>query len=139
MRGKGKRPSDLCVKLRSLFGKTKLPTNPAIAMEILRLADDPTSNAEQFAKVIQTDGALAARLLQMANTAGFGQRAPATSIQRAVTVLGLRRIRMVALGFQLVAHLDRLGGCSFDLKKYWQHSVLRACLACELAAKVVPT
>ena len=56
----------------------------------------------------------------------------------AVTVLGLRRIRMAAVSFQLVAHLDRLGGTSFDLRSFWQQSVLRACLAREVASRVVP-
>ena len=53
--------------------------------------------------------ALSARLLEMANAAMYAQREPVTTIKRAVTLMGLRRIRMVALGFQLVAHLDRLG------------------------------
>jgi len=125
--------------LHSIFARAKVPTNPAIALEILRLADDPGSSAEQFADVIQADVALSARLLEMANAAMYAQREPVTTIKRAVTLMGLRRIRMVALGFQLVAHLDRLGEARFDLKSFWQHSVLRACLAREIAARVVPT
>jgi diguanylate cyclase (GGDEF)-like protein len=126
-------------ELRSIFARAKVPTNPAIAMEILRLADDPTSSAEQFAEAIRADAALSARLLEMANAAMYAQREPVTTIRRAVTVMGLRRLRMVALGFQLVAHLDRLGDSRIDLKSFWQHSVLRACLAREIAAGVVPT
>jgi hypothetical protein len=55
--------------LRLIFARAKVPTNPAIALEILRLADDPDSSAEQFADVIQADVALSARLLEMANAA----------------------------------------------------------------------
>jgi HD-like signal output (HDOD) protein len=125
---------ELCL----VFERAKVPTNPAIAVEILRLAGDPASSAEQFADVIQTDAALVARLLKMVNNALYAQREPVTTIQRAVTILGLRRIRMFALGFQLVTHLDRLGACSFDLRRFWQQSVLRACLAREIAAKITP-
>ncbi len=125
-------------ELKSVFQKAKLPTNPAIAVEILSLFDDPNSSAEQFARVIENDPALAARLMKVCNSSYFSQRNPVTSIQRAVTVLGLRRIRMAAVGFQLVSHLDRLGDVSFDLPAFWQHSVLRACMARELAGKVVP-
>ncbi len=139
MRATANSPEALRDQLRSVFSRAKVPTNPAIAMEILRLADDPNSTAEQFAQAIRADAALAARLLEMANTAMFAQREPVTTIKRAVTLLGLRRIRMVALGFQLVSHLDRLGGSPFDLKTFWQHSVLRACLAREATATVVPT
>ena len=138
MRTEANRYGSFRDELRSVFERAKIPTNPAIAMEILRLADDPTSRTDQFAAAIQADAALAARVLEMANAALFAQREPVTTIQRAVTLLGLRRIRMVALGFQLVAHLDRLGPTPFDLKRFWQQSVLRACLAREVAARVVP-
>ena len=130
--------SSLQDELRRVFAKAKLPSNPAIAAQILELVNDPNSSAEQFAQAIQADVALAARLLEMANAARFAQRTPATTIQRAVTILGLRRIRMVALGFQLVSHLDRLGECPFDLKRFWQQSVLRACLGRQIATTVAP-
>lgn len=125
-------------ELRSLFNRAKLPTNPAIAVEILNLVNDPESTAEQFAEVIQGDMALAARLMKMSNSAHFTTRNSVTTIRRAVTVLGLRRIRMTAVSFQLVAHLDRLGSVPFDLQEFWQGSVLRACLTRELARQVVP-
>ena len=139
MRAMANQSPDLHRELQSVFKGAKLPTNPAIAVEILRLADDPASTADQFAEVIRVDVALSARLLEMANSVLFGQRVPVTNIKRAVTLLGLRRIRMVALGFQLMAHLDRLGRCPFDLKSFWQQSVVRACLARELAAAIVPS
>ncbi len=134
-------PSDsnsLQDELRKVFAKAKLPSNPAIAAQILELVNSGKSTVQQFAQVIQADVALAARLMEMANAARFGQRNPATTIQRAVTILGLRRIRMVALGFQLVSNLDRLGKCPFDLKRFWQQSALRACLSRELATTVAP-
>lgn len=134
--GAPRNASSLQDELRRVFAKAKLPSNPAIAAQILELVNDPNSTAEQFAQTIQTDVALAARLLGMANSARFAQRTPATTIQRAVTILGLRRIRTVALGFQLVSHLDRLGECPFDLKKFWQESVLRACLGQQIATRI---
>ena len=100
--------SSLLHDLRAVFAKAKLPTNPAIAAEILGLTADPEASANQFTEVIKADAAMAARLLRMANSSQFGQRQPVTTIRRAVTVLGLRRVRMDALSFQLAAHLDAL-------------------------------
>lgn len=138
MQRQSTRSHSLKDELQSLFLKAKLPTNPAIAAQIISLVEDPNSSAEQFARVIENDPALAASLIKVGNSSFFSQRHPVTSIQRAVTVLGLRRIRMAAVSFQLVSHLDRLGNVSFDLPSFWQHSVLRACMARELAAKIVP-
>ncbi len=115
-------------EVRQLFAKAKMPSSPALAARILELAEDPDSTVDQFADLIQMDPALAARLLRMTNSAAFGQRQQVTTIQRAVSLLGINRVRTVSLGFQLVGHLGRLGGCPFDMKQFWQHSLLRACL-----------
>lgn len=126
-------------ELRGLFRKAKLPTSPVLATQILSLASNPKATTDQFANCIAMDGALAARLLKMANSVMFAQREPVTTIARAVTVLGIGRVKTAALGFQLVDHLNRLGCCPFDMKAYWQHSVLRACIARELANSFVPS
>lgn len=126
-------------KLRNAFAKLKLPTSPALATKILELAEDPDAGLDKFASAIQLDAALSGRLLKMANSAQFGQRTAVTTIHRAVQVLGVSRVRTVALGFQLVGHLNKLGGCSFDIKTYWQHSALRGCLGRQIAQRVVPS
>ncbi len=126
-------------ELRAFFAKIKMPSSPTLAAQILELAEDPNSTIEQFAELIQLDPALAARLLSMTNSAACGQRSPVTTIQRAVTLLGLNRVRTISLGFQLVSHLDRLGSCPFDMKGFWQESLLRGCLARAIAEQVVPT
>ena len=125
-------------ELRALFAKAKMPSSPALAARIIELAEDPDSTIEQFAEVIQTDAALATRLLRMCNSVAYAQRQQVTTIHRAVSLVGVNRVRTVSLGFQLVGHLDRLGGCPFDMKRFWQHSLLRACLAHEFAESVLP-
>jgi diguanylate cyclase (GGDEF)-like protein len=125
-------------QLRKVFARVKLPTSPALATRILTLADNPDTTMEQFAETIQVDAGLAARLLRIANSAQYGLSQPITTIQRAVNLLGVSQVRAIALGFQLVSHLNRLGNCPFDMKRYWQHSVLRACLAREAAVRLVP-
>ncbi len=125
-------------KLRALFAKAKMPTSPVLAASILELAEDPDSTVDEFADLIQTDVALATRLLRMANSATYAPRHQVTTIQRAVSLLGINRVRTTSLGFQLVSHLDRLGGCPFDVQRFWQHSLLRGCIAREFAEAVIP-
>lgn len=130
---------DVLDELRSLFGKAKLPTSPALAAQLLELANDPNTTIDRFAELIQLDPIMAARLLRLANSSQFAQRNEVTTIQRAVILLGIQRVRTLSLSFQLVGHLDKLGKCPFDIKKYWQHSLLRGCLARELAEEVAPS
>lgn len=125
-------------ELKQLFAKAKMPTSPALAARILELINDARSNAVDFAAIIRIDPALSARLLKTANSAQFAQRTAVTTIERAVMVLGLNRVKTISLGFQLVGHLDHLGGAPFDMTTFWQHSLLRACLARSIAQRVVP-
>jgi diguanylate cyclase (GGDEF)-like protein len=125
----------LRAELRALFDRAKMPTNPALASRILKLIRDPTSSSTDFGSVIRTDAALSAKLLKTANSVPFAQRNPATTVERAVTVIGLNRVKTLSLGFQLVEHLNKLGGAPFDMRLFWQHSLLRACLARALAER----
>jgi diguanylate cyclase (GGDEF)-like protein len=129
----------LGAQLREVFAKAKMPSSPRLAARILELIGDPTSSATDFGNIIRADPALSARLLKMANSAYFAQRTSVTTIERAVTVLGLERVKTISLGFQLIAPLDRLGDGRFDMKAFWQHSLLRACLARSIAQTVVPS
>lgn len=129
----------LASELQSLFAKAKMPSSPAIAARVLDLINEPNATTGDFGAVIQNDPALTTRLLKMANSSLFAQRIPVSTIERAVTVLGLNRVKTLSLGFQLIGHLDRLGGAPFDTNKFWQHSLLRACLAQSIAQVVVPS
>jgi len=131
-------PSEpLAAELRALFERAKLPTDPTLASQILALTNDPASTADDFGDLIRADPALATRTLGAANSVYYAQSTPVTTIERAVTVLGLNQIKTAALGFQLIAHLDRLGGTPFDMKAFWQRSLVRACYAKALARTIV--
>ncbi|MHC5022361.1 MAG: HDOD domain-containing protein [Planctomycetota bacterium] len=125
-------------EMLAVFRRAKLPTCPSIAARVLALINDPSTSAKDFAVVIESDPALAARLLKIANAAYFGQRGTITNIKRALTLVGLRQLRLIVLGFELVGHLDKLGGRAFDLPRFWRDAVLRACVARALARRVVP-
>lgn len=128
----------LQAELQAFFLKAKVPSSPALAAKILEAADDPTATVDDFAELIHMDPALSARLLSMTNSAACAQRSPVVTIQRAVALLGINRVRTVSLGFQLVSHIDRLGGCPFDMKMFWQQSLLRGCLARAFAETIIP-
>lgn len=121
--------------MRELFARAKMPTNPVLATRILELIRDPKSSSADFGSAIRTDAALSAKLLKTANSVHFAQRNPVTTVERAVTVIGLNRVKTVSLGFQLVEHLNKLDGAPFDMKLFWQQSLLRACLARALAER----
>ena len=116
--------------------KLELPSLPEVALKIRRaLADENVSIAE-IARLLGTDPALAARVLKTANSAMFHRGGkPVTSLHNAVTRLGHRMVRNVALSY--AAQQVFIGYGSPQLRAYltgiWQHSVHVAALAHMLA------
>ncbi|MBK7406144.1 MAG: HDOD domain-containing protein [Phycisphaerales bacterium] len=112
-------------------------TQPAVAGRILELTRDPDAGMSDYAKIIRNDAALSGRLLRLANSAFFAQRKPVTSTDRACVLLGLERLRSIALGFYL-AKAAATDAAQEISREVWGQSVYRACLAAEVARTVAP-
>lgn len=109
-----------------------LYTMPAVALEVLRLADDPRTDAARLKACIERDPALTAKLLRIVNSSLFGPARAVTDLAQAVTLLGVKPLKLLVLGFCLPERLfhDRAGDV---LQRYWRCTLSRAVAARELA------
>jgi len=124
-----KRP-DLEVLLSRLRG---LPALPAVASQVMRLADDPKSSARDFERVLSQDAALAGKILRTANSAYYwGSRGQISSISRAIMVLGLNTVRSITISLSFQGMFAARPGSGFDRHRFWRHS-----LAVALGAKIL--
>jgi HD-like signal output (HDOD) protein/CheY-like chemotaxis protein len=82
---------------RLVGGVDKLPTPPDLYFELSRLMDSPVTTVADVAKVVTRDPGLAAKVLQLVNSAYFGTGQATTSIHQAVALLGTDRLRYIAL------------------------------------------
>lgn len=71
----------------------KLPSLPEVAINVRNAIEKETSSAEQIANILGQDPALAARLLQLANSPLYRPRAEITSLHMAIARLGIRVVR----------------------------------------------
>ncbi len=112
-----------------------LPTLAPVAVEVLRLADDENSSMKDITTTIETDPGLALRLLKLANTAAYNRGGEVSNINRAAMLLGLRTLKLVALGFSLVSNMT----CeSIDATILWRRSVICGVIARRLAWETIP-
>jgi len=114
----------------------KLPSWPAVALELLQSIDDENANAEALARKIAKDQALVAKLLRMANSSFYGLQSQVDSIQDAVVVLGLRSTRMLALSAAFTSSSGRTLAAGFDFRNFWRHSLATALCARALARQL---
>lgn len=115
-----------------------IETQPEVAARLLELVADANAGLHDFATVIRNDTALSGRLLRMSNSAYFAQREPVTTLERACVLLGINRIRALALGFYMSRAIDAGGEKRYG-RTMWGKSLLRACFAAKLAEATRPS
>ena len=111
----------------------KLPSPKGVALSIIRLLQRDDFRINDLVQLVQSDPAIAGRILYFANAAAFGRSRPIVSLQRAVVALGSFRVRDLVIGLS-VMHNHRSGECAeFDYEKFWGHSLASGIACRELA------
>ncbi|WP_105187820.1 HDOD domain-containing protein [Pseudoalteromonas sp. T1lg48] len=107
-----------------------LPTLPEVALKVRSCADDPDITLHTMAEVIATDPALAARMIKVANSALLSRSVKVTTVNQAVTRIGLRQIKNIATAMAMeqlfVSQNDVIKGY---MDKAWQKTINVACHA----------
>ena len=119
--------------LETLKGVKDLPSMPAVALQVLRVAQDENSGAEDLAAVVSLDPVLAARILKAANSALFCASGEVTTLRRACSRMGFRTVKLMALSLSLVDSFERPALGRFDYDEFWKRSVVRGVSARLLA------
>ena len=110
-----------------------LPSAPAVVVRILELSREGEASIDEIAQVISRDPALIAKLLRVSNSAFYGIRYEVTTINRAISVLGINTTLSLALSFSLVKHLRKSDSKGFDANAYWRRSAIAAAAGRALA------
>lgn len=112
-----------------------LPSPQGVALAILELTQRSDASVKSLTHLVQTDPAMAGRLLRYANAVHGGSLRHIASLSHAIVFLGTFRVRQIALGFSLVDQY-RSGACAaFDYLGYWTASLAAGITAQQLAAQ----
>ncbi len=108
----------------------KMRPMPTSVTRILNALDDSNNTGGMISDLIGLDQALAASVLQMANSAGMGFATVCSSLTDAVMRLGFKRIKNLVLGAASSGPLTRrLNGYRLGAGELWNHSVATAVTA----------
>jgi putative nucleotidyltransferase with HDIG domain len=113
----------------------QLPPVPAVYLELTSAMDRPDVSNRKIAAIIEKDAPMAAKTLQLVNSACFGMLKQVTSLERAVAYLGRDLIRDLSLTvhiFSLLQSTAIRAGFSFDAEQ--EHSLITAKLAKRLVS-----
>ncbi len=107
---------------RLLARLDELHTAPPAALRILELTRTPDYDQQEVVRLLETDPALAARVLRTVNSAHFGLGRPVSSLRQAVGFLGSRSLRLLALTFSVVSRLTQ-GTAARLCGEFWTRAV----------------
>jgi len=122
--------------LRSLVGRIRaLPTLPRIYTALQGIVKDENVTLAEVAKLVGADSALAARVLQIVNSAFFRLARRISNIEQAVSYLGFQSIRNLAMSVEIFSRWPGKASGILDLEKLQQHVHAVAAAANCLATK----
>jgi HD-like signal output (HDOD) protein len=126
---------ELAVELSS--GKVDLPSFPDIALRVRKVLADENVSQEKIVLVVGSEPALAARLLQIANSAALNFSGKAvTELRTAIARMGFNMVRSAAIAFAMsqLKKVDALKGLEKPLDHLWNRSCAVAAL-CHVIAR----
>jgi len=111
---------------------------PEVALKMLDLAKDPEVEVGDYICLVQSDPALSCVILSLANSAYYAPRTTIDTVKGAVSMIGLNRLRVVALSQCVVSLHESLSLESSDSRALWAASVYKALAAWHVAGVVSP-
>ncbi|MBW1914842.1 MAG: HDOD domain-containing protein [Deltaproteobacteria bacterium] len=101
-----------------------LPPMPQVAQKARQVISNPDSNFKDLAKVIETDQAIAAKVLRMSNSAYYGSAGNISSIQQASVFLGTKALmELLNLACASGPLGKSLNGYDLESGDLWKHSL----------------
>lgn len=110
---------------------------PAVVTSLLEIIDDPNASMNEITKIIQYDPAISADLLRTANSAYFGLKRPAETIQEAAMMLGTDHVVDLVM-LKVSAQVAKGTQKGYDLHEgaLWKYSVSSALIAKQVAVQL---
>lgn len=128
------------LKKRILHNVMDLPPMPQTVLKARNIMADPMSDFKQLAELLETDQAIAAKILKLANSPYYGLSGKVSSIQRASVVLGHKTIgELITMGGTSSLLSNKLEGYGLDAGDLWKHSLAVAFGSRIIAKKKEPS
>jgi HD-like signal output (HDOD) protein len=119
-------------------GTVDLPCFPDVVVRIRHALADPDTTTERTVAIVGNEPRLAARLLQMANSAAFNPTVkPLTDLRSAITRLGQQLVQSAAVGYavQQMKYAGPLQSITKPLTELWRECITVASVSHAVATR----
>jgi putative nucleotidyltransferase with HDIG domain len=105
----------------------QIPALPLTYQRVSQVVADQHSTTVELAEAVGADQGLATRILQLANSALYGQVARVDTLTQALSLIGSRQLRDLALAMAVVDLFKDVSAPGISLRGFWEHSVTVGC------------
>ena len=115
-----------------------LPTLSAVAQKLMNAGSHDDVDIAELSRLIEADPSLTGKVLSMCRSAEKGLGDKITSVQRAITLLGLDAVTSAVLSVEVFEILSKSHGgeqrSAFDAQGHWRHAIAVATASEMIAA-----
>lgn len=98
----------------------KLPNVPDVVKELIQQLNNPNADYQAIAEKVAKDQTLSLKILRLVNSAHFGLRRKISSINEAVIMLGMARLKTLVIASGVVGSVKSAEG--LNLYQFWSHA-----------------
>lgn len=114
---------------KTIMTAVDLPTIPVVATKVMQLIGSETATAEELARVVASDPAVAARVIKISNSAFYGCQRQIQSLSSAIVILGFNTLKSLVVAASVKQVYKPFG---LTEKMLWEHS-----FGAGLAARII--
>ncbi len=112
-----------------------LPTLPIVMTKLSTALEDVNCSINEIAKVLSNDPAISTQILKTVNSPLFAiGGSKVTTLHTAITRLGFREVKNIALSTSVFKMFDGVKSTLFDRKSFWKHCLCVSLASLELGA-----
>ncbi len=129
---------DRVFDIDELIGDTEhLVSFPRVVMSLLQTLNDDYTDMNDIAALIKQDPALTTELIKLCNSPiYYSANQPVFSVEEAIKMIGTEQVTSLCLALCACGATSGLGNKVIEMKDFWQHCLLTACISSVLAENI---
>ena len=111
-----------------------MPLLPKVVQEVMQLLNTEPIDVGTLVDKINHEQVLSAKILRMSNSAYFGRSGKVSTVEEAISLIGLEKLNTLVVASGVTSAFTEVP--NLDLKRFWQHSLITASVARQLATEL---
>ncbi len=112
--------------IAAVLASNELPTLPTVASEIITLTAREDTTLADIGDLVSKDTGLSAKILKVSNSSFYSFPQQISSINQAVSILGINAVRSLVLSFSFLTMKAGKKKGHFNFENFWKISLAQA-------------